>query len=183
MASLKRLFILRLIPRFAIGLVLSGVLGGCGPAQLVQFPYDPGGRSLNSPFAELTPRIAGRYLVFASDRRGSQDIYLYDMVVRSLIELPGLNAVDLLASSPAVSENGRFIVFTGVRQGRSGIYFYDRDTRQLRNLTESIKAEVRNPTLSADGSIIAYESSINGQWDIVLINRAGQPLNISNNPR
>jgi Tol biopolymer transport system component len=169
--------------RFVISLICFGLLSGCSTAQLVTFPYDPGGRSLNSPFAELTPRLSGRYLVFASDRRGHQDIYLYDTVVRNLIELPGLNAIDLLASSPAVSETGRFIVFTGVRQGRSGIYLYDRDTRQLRNLTETIKAEVRNPTITADGNIIAYETSLNGQWDIVVINRSGQPLNISNNPR
>lgn len=168
-------------------LIMSGVclswLSGCSTAQLVTFPYDPGGRSLNSPFAELTPRLSGRYLVFASDRRGNQDIYLYDTVVRNLIELPGLNAIDLLESSPAVSETGRFIVFAGIRQGRSGIHLYDRETRQLRNLTENIKADVRNPSISADGNIIAYESSLNGQWDIVLINRSGQPLNISNNLR
>lgn len=152
-------------------------------ASLVAFPFDPGGRSLNSPFAELKPRLVGRYLVFTSDRRGSQDIYLFDTVTRSLIDLPGINAIDMVASSPAISDNGRYIVFAGSREGRTGIYLYDRDIRQLRNLTENLRAEVRNPTISADGNTIAFESSSNGQWDIALYNRAGQPLNFQTTPR
>lgn len=157
--------------------LLAWLLSGCAPS-LVGFPYDPGGRSLNSPFAEMTPHTAGRYLTFASDRRGSQDIYLYDTNARSLVELPGLNAIDMVASTPAVSEDGRYLVFRGVREGRAGIFLYDRDLRQLRNLTESLRADVRNPTISADGSTIAFESSANGQWDIAIYNRAGQRLNV-----
>jgi Tol biopolymer transport system component len=114
--------------------------------------------------------------VFASDRRGSQDIFLYDLTTRALVELPGLNAIDMIAATPAISGSGRFIVFQGIREGRSGIYLYDRDTRQLRNLTENLKAEVRNPSITADGNIIAFESSAKGQWDIVLINRNGRSL-------
>ncbi|MGI0487983.1 Tol biopolymer transporter periplasmic protein [Pantanalinema rosaneae CENA516] len=163
--------------RTILGLVLAGCLGGCGGSRLITFPYDPSGRSLNSPFGEVTPRIAGRYIVFSSDRRGSQDIYLYDMVDQTLVELPGLNAIDTLESNPAVSENGRFIVFAGNRQGQSGIYLYDRNTRQLRNLTENLRAAVRNPVISADGNVIAFEASVNGQWDILLYNRMGQPIN------
>lgn len=163
--------------RFWFVLAVSSVLGGCSTAYLVNTPFDPGGRSLNSPFAELTPRISGRYIVFASDRRSSQDIYLYDTTTRNLIELPGLNAIDVIESSPAISESGRYIVFAGSREGRSSIYLYDRDTRQLRNLTENLRAQVRNPTISADGNTIAFESSATGQWDILLYNRAGQPIN------
>lgn len=163
--------------RVFLVLVLAGGLGGCGGSRLITFPYDPSGRSLNSPFGEVTPRIADRYIVFSSDRRGSQDIYLYDTMAQTLIELPGLNAIDTLESNPAVSVNGRFIVFAGNRQGQSGIYLYDRDTRQLRNLTDNLRAAVRNPVISADGNVIAFEASTNGQWDILLYNRMGQPIN------
>ena len=158
------------------------LLNGCAGATLLPFPFDPGGRSLNSPFSDLSPRIAGRYIVFASDRRGTQDIYLYDTVEQRLLDLPGLNSLDLMASSPAVSDNGRFIVFAGSRQGTTGIYLYDRDFRQLRNLTENVRAELRNPTISADGATIAFESNARGQWDILLYNRAGQPLAVPTDP-
>ncbi|XGV99368.1 MAG: TolB family protein [Leptolyngbya sp. BL-A-14] len=161
--------------RLLLILLLASVLSGCGP-QLVNFPFDPGGRSLNSNFSDLKPRISGRYIVFVSDRSGSQNLYLYDMVIHNLVDLPGLNAIDMIVSSPGISENGRYIVFTGSREGRSGIYLYNRDTQQLRNLTENVRAEVRNPTITADGDTIAFESSVNGQWDVVLYNRDGQPL-------
>lgn len=158
-------------------LLMVGFLGGCANARLVNIPYDPGGRSLNSQFAEQNPAISGRYVVFTSDRRGSQAIYLYDTITRSLIDLPGLNSLDTIGANPSISDNGRYIVFEGNREGRSSIYLYDRETRQLRNLTENLRASVRNPTISADGNSIAFESSANGQWDILLYNRFGQPMN------
>ncbi|MCS6812582.1 MAG: Tol biopolymer transporter periplasmic protein [Cyanobacteria bacterium] len=162
------------IPLLAL---LTICLGGCvTPARLLTFPFDPGGRSLNSTYADQSPQMAGRYLIFVSDRRGSQDIYLYDLTTQRLIDLPGLNAPDFIASQPSISADGQFIVFTGIRQGISGIYLYNRNTRQLRNLTASLRAAVRNPSISADGRRIAFESSVNGQWDVVVYDRAGQPI-------
>ena len=159
------------------------LLSGCAGPRLLNFPYDPSGRSLNSPFAEQNPAIAGRYIVFSSDRRGSQDVYLYDTVTRNLIDLPGLNAIDTVEANPAISENGRYIVFTGYREGRSAIYLYDRETRQLRNLTENLRTQVRNPTISADGNAIAFETSTNGAWSLSIVNRFGQPINGAIPPR
>lgn len=169
---------------FIPAIALAGLLSSCtGSPRLLSFPFDPGGRSLNSPDSELTPQVAGRYVVFTSDRFGRQDVYLFDIVSQSLIDLPGLNSFDAIASDPTVSENGRYIVFTASRQGRLGIFLYDRETRQLRHLTANLQAEVRNPTISADGSTIAFESSASGQWDILVYNRSGQPLNVPTAPR
>lgn len=162
-----------------LSVVIAGLLSSCtASGRLLNFPFDPGGRSLNSPAAELKPQIADRYIVFISDRRGRQDVYLFDALEQRLVDLPGLNSLDAIADDPSVSEDGRYIVFTANRQGKSGIYLYDRELRQLRNLTENIPAEVRNPTISADGSAIAFESSANGQWDIVISDRAGQAINV-----
>jgi len=158
---------------------IAGLLTSCtGSMRVLDFPFDPAGRSLNSLASELTPNVAGRYIVFVSDRRGSQDVYLYDATDRRLIDLPGLNALNAIASHPTISEDGRTIAFAASREGRSGIYLYNRETRQLRNLTENLQAEVRNPTISADGSMIAFESSENGKWGIVVYDRSGQPLDL-----
>lgn len=162
------------ITRVIVGLTIG--LTSCSGPQPLNFPFDAGGRGLNSPFAEMEPRLVGRYLVFASDRRGSQDIYLYDITQQRLLDLPGLNAINLMATHPSVSETGRYIVFAGSREGRTSIYLYDRDLRQLRNLTADLRAEVRHPTISADGNIIAFESNARGQWDVELYTRSGQPL-------
>lgn len=163
--------------KFSLAIVLVGALSSCSsPAGLLSFPFDPGGRSLNSPASELDPHIAGRYIVFTSDRSSSQDVYLFDAVDMILIDLPGLNALDAIASHPGVTSDGRYIVFAASRQGRSGIYLYDRELRQLRNLTENLQAEVRNPTISADGGVIAFESSENGHWGLRIYDKSGRPL-------
>jgi beta propeller repeat protein len=160
------------------------LLSGCGGyPRVVNYPFDPGGRSLNSGTSEQNPQISGRYIVFTSDRRGSQDVYMFDTLTRNLVDLPGLNSLDAIASHPSVSDNGRNIVFAATRQGRSAIFLYDRETRQLRNLTANLPAEVRNPTISADGSRIAFETTVNGQWDIWLYDRSGQKLNVPQDPR
>ncbi|MDJ0677460.1 MAG: Tol biopolymer transporter periplasmic protein [Calothrix sp. MO_167.B42] len=164
--------------------VIFGLLNGCvGYPRLLNSAFNPSGRSLNSPATELNPHISGRYIVFTSDRRGSQDIYLFDRLTRSLIDLPGLNSLDTIASHPTISEDGNYIVFINSRQGRSAVFLYDRQIRQSRNLTSNLPAEVRNPTISADGSRIAFESSVNGQWDILVYDRFGRPLNIQQAPR
>lgn len=158
---------------------LTGLLASCtSGVRLLDFPFDPGGRSLNSLASELNPQVSGRYIVFISDRRGSLDVFLYDANTRSLIDLPGLNSLDAIASRPTVTEDGNTIIFAAIRRGRSGIYLYNRGTFQLRNITENLQAEVRNPTISADGSTIAYESSQNGRWEIVVCDRTGKPLNL-----
>jgi Tol biopolymer transport system component len=164
---------------------LTSLLSSCtGYPRLLNFPFDPaGGRSLNSRASEFTPQVASPFIVFVSDRNGSQDVYLFDARSRRLIALPGLNSLDEIASHPSISEDGRYIVFAGSRQGRSDIYLYDRETQQKQNLTENLPAEVRNPSISADGSTIAYEIAKNGQWDIVVCDRAGQPLAIPGNSR
>lgn len=164
--------------------VSSTLLTGCfGYPRILSYPFDSGGRGFNSSASELNPQISGRYIVFTTNRRGSQDIYMFDTVTRNLVDLPGLNSFDTIADHPAVTQDGRLVVFLASRQGRSSIFLYDRETRQSRNLTANLQAEVRNPTISADGSRIAFEYSNNGQWDILLYDRFGQKLNIPQEPR
>jgi Tol biopolymer transport system component len=156
-------------------------LGGCSSGRLVSFPADPAGTnpsSLNSAFSENSPALAGRWLAFVSDRRGSQDVLLYDIQDRRMVELPELNAFDTIAASPSLSEDGRWIAFSASRQGRTDIYLYDRTTRQLRNLTQTLQLETRNPQMSADGSRIVFEIERSGQWDIAVYTREGQPIDI-----
>lgn len=162
----------------AIG--LSGLAGGCTYPQMLNIPIDASGRSVNSLYADLQPALTGQYIVWISDRGTSQDLYLYDLKSRQLIDLPGLNAVDSVASHPDLSADGRYIVFAASRQGRSNIFIYDRQLRTLKNLTENLNADVRHPTISSDGTIIAFESNARGQWDIVLYTRSGQPVNVPN---
>jgi Tol biopolymer transport system component len=164
--------------RSALILTLGLILSSCGYPRIMRFPFDNGGKGLNTPASEYNPQIVANYIVFVSDRNGSQDVYLYDAKNLKYIETPGLNALDEIANHPAVSEDGRYIVFEASRQGRSNIYLYDLQTQQKRNLTADIQGQVRNPTMSADGNIIAFESAVDGQWDINVYNRAGKPIDL-----
>ncbi len=155
-----------------------GFVSACGSPRILSYPFDSSGRSLNSGTSELNPHISSRYIVYTSDRRGSQDVYMFDRISRNLINLPGLNSFDAIANHPSVSEDGRYIVFASSRGGRSNIFLYDKETRQSRNLTGNLQAEVRNPTISGDGNRIAFESTLNGQWDILVYDRFGRRLNI-----
>ncbi len=146
----------------------SLLLTGCvGYPRIINFPFDNNGRSLNSLASELSPNIAGEYITFVSDRNGSQDVYLYEAKNRRLIDLPGLNAFNEIASDPSVSEDGLKIVFASSSQGKTRIYLYNRTTQQKRSLTDNIQGEVRNPTISADGSTVAFEVAEDGQWDLL----------------
>jgi Tol biopolymer transport system component len=170
--------------KFLLSPAIATILSSCTIyPRMLNFPFDAGGRGLNSQFDELSPQVAGRYIVFASDRLGRQDIYLFDGLSRRLVDLPGLNSLDAIASDPGVSQDGRYIVFTRIQQDNTDIYFYDRETRQLRNVTANLAAQVRHPTISADGSTIAFESSANGQWDILVYDQSGKPLNVPMDPR
>lgn len=154
-------------------------MGGCGGyPRLLNFPFDRSGRTLNSVASEVAPDIASRYIVFVSDRNRSQDIYVFDAENRRLIDVPGLNSLDAIASDPAISEDGRYIVYTHTRQGRSNIHLYDRETEIDRSLTSSLQAEVRHPTISAQGDRIAYEMATEGQWDIQVCDLKGNPIDL-----
>jgi beta propeller repeat protein len=161
-----------------------GLVGGCASGTpTLPIPFDASGRGLNSPYQEQSPQISGRYVVFSSDRRGSQDIYLFDIVEQRLLDLSGLNRPDFMASEPAISANGQWIVFVGSRDEQTDIFVYDRSSRQIQIVTANLRAQVRRPSISANGEIIAFQASQRGQWDILVYNRFGQPLNLDFLPR
>jgi|CryBogDrversion2_11_1035321.scaffolds.fasta_scaffold29180_2 Tol biopolymer transport system component len=150
---------------------LITLVTGCGGyPSIISLPYDYRGTSINSAAIESFPQIAPPFIVFVSDRNGMQSVYLYNSQNKRLVDLPGLNFIDAIASSPTITEDGRYIAFVANRNGRSSIYFYDRQTKQRRNLTENVEAEVRNPSISSNGKQLAYEIARNGHWEIEIIN-------------
>jgi Tol biopolymer transport system component len=163
--------------RIGMAIALLFALSSCGTARQLNLPFNPSDTSLNTPYSETEPYFAsGRYLTFVSDRSGTPDVYLYDVQERRLVELPGLNSVDSVATHPRISDNGRYLVFAGNRQGKTDVYLYDRQMRVLKNLTQSLNADVRYPSISADGKTIAFESNAQGKWDIFLYNQSGRPI-------
>lgn len=143
------------------------MLGGCGKtAQLLT-----GG--INSNSTEEYPNYSGNgnYLVFASDRNGRRDIFLYDFTQRQIIPLPNLNRNNSSQDQPSISQDGRYIAYVSTERGKTDIFVYDRQRQRTELISSDIKGSTGHPTISGDGRKVAFQASQLGQWKIVLVER------------
>jgi Tol biopolymer transport system component len=155
----------------AIALVLG--LGSCQDTGFIApLPQDLGS-SLNTTRNEHNSRFSydGRYLVFASDRGKQRGIWLYDLVARRLIPLPGVNQPNNFQDQPDISADGRYLVYVSEQSGKSSIWFYDRQTFEAKNITQNWLGEVRRPSISGNSRFISFETNRSGQWDLVIYDR------------
>ena len=153
---------------FAIILTLTS---SCRGNLLTQPEIIPGG--INSNSTEEYPAYSqnGRYLAFASDRRGRRDIFLYDLQSRQLVSLPNLNRRDSAQEQPSLSADGRYIAYISTERGRTDVFIYDRQQQRSELLTANIKGSVAQPTINGDGSRVAFQTSQLGQWKISIVER------------
>lgn len=158
-------------PYFYLLLVLFGILGGCQNFRTLTPPVLPGAINSSSPEESPAYSADGNYLVFASDRRGHRDIFLYDLQQKQLVGLPELNHRNSSQDNPAISADGRYIVYVSTERGKKDIFLYDRQTRKRELLSANIKGSVDNPSISGDGQKVAFQASQLGQWKIVLVER------------
>ncbi|WP_019508176.1 TolB family protein [Pleurocapsa sp. PCC 7319] len=159
-----------MLRKFLPLLVLT-LIGGCNSSLLIQNEVIPGGVNSNSPEEYPAYSPDGRYLAFASDRRGQRDIFLYDLQVKQLLPLPNLNRRDSTQDQPALSNDGRYIVYVSTERGKADIFVYDRQQQKSELLTANIKGSSSHPTINGNGSQIAFQASQLGQWKIVIIVR------------
>jgi Tol biopolymer transport system component len=158
-----------------LAILTFALISGCNKALFVDPGVIPGG--INSNFVDEYPAYSsdGRYLAFASDRRGHRDIFLYDLQQGNLVDLPNLNRRNSSQDRPSLSADGRYIVYVSTERGKTDIFLYDRTVQTSELLSVNVKGSVDNPTINGDGTKIAFQASQMGQWKIVVINR--QQLN------
>jgi len=148
-------------------------LGSCQETGFIApLPQDLGS-SLNTTRNEQNSRLSydGRYLVFASDRGRQRGIWLYDLVDRRIVPLPGVNQPNNFQDQPDISADGRYLVYVSEQSGKSDIWFYDRQTFEAKNITQNLPGEVRRPSISGNGRFISFETNRSGQWDLVIYDR------------
>jgi hypothetical protein len=69
------------------------------------------------------------------------------------------------AQAPAVLPDGRHVLFSGLREGVADIWKLDMETGEVENLTQDAYYD-NNPTVSPDGTLVAYERHISGNRKI-----------------
>jgi TolB protein len=107
-------------------------------------------------------------LIFASNRNGGFDLYLFDLLTGYEEQITDHPAND---RSPAWSPDGTQIVFVSDRDGRDALWLYDLDTKQTTPLTNGAALD-RSPAWSADGMRIAFSRETVEGSSIMLLDTA-----------
>nr|WP_267384781.1 biopolymer transporter Tol [Cyanobacterium sp. uoEpiScrs1] len=128
---------------------------------------------LNSRYNDVQPALSGdgRWLALVSNRDGTNQILLYDLWGKQLVNLPRLNPKNVVLDSPSLSRTGRYLVYVSSIRGQPDVALYDRATRHAELLTQGYQSWVRNPHISPDGRYIVFETAKRGQWDIEVFDR------------
>jgi Tol biopolymer transport system component len=167
--------------------------GGAGPGWHV-YLYDRSIKKLldlpglnSQAFDDRLPALSGdgRYLAFASNRKGGMgltDLYLFDHKESKLLDVPGLNTKHA-EIEPALNGDGKLIAFTSDRPGGKGgrdIYLFDRSAVKYLPLPGlNTAAHEFSPSLSPDGRYLAFVSERvggEGERDIYLYDRQTEKL-------
>jgi hypothetical protein len=117
----------------------------------------------------LEPAISsnGRFVTYIGrNGKGCNPVRLYDVRARRGVPLPGLNTGDC-NDNPAVSGDGHFLAYESRATAPGdpgGIFLYDVVNQQKIELPEPVgsTSTEESPTLSDDGSLMAFVSGRNG---------------------
>jgi Tol biopolymer transport system component len=152
-------------------LAIFGLLSACSSPYRQNIP-----QILNSRYHEQQPSLSGdgRFLAFISNRNGADQILVYDLVGKNLVNFPALNPQGAIVITPSISRTGRYVVYVSSFQGKPEIVLYDRATKRSEILTLGYRSWIRNPKISASGRYVVFETSRRGQWDVEVIDRGPQ---------
>ncbi len=112
-----------------------------------------------TPTTTSTSIVSTKFLVFASTRDGTRDIYRYDFALARITRLTNDASFD---GWPAASPNGERMCFESNRTGNMSIWCTDRDGNHPTNLTGSVGISGM-PRFSPNGQLIAYHYAPPGQ--------------------
>lgn len=118
----------------------------------------------------------GSQIAFETDRDGNSEIYVLDVESGQVHNLTNSLGADY---TPVWSPDSLQIAFAGYNFGtaRMGVelHIMDSDGQNLRQLTRQ-NASIRNIHWSLDGRRLAFESVMDDDWDIYVINADGSGL-------
>ena len=107
-------------------------------------------------------------VIFESGAVGHEQIYIMDHNGDNIERLSESSARKRV---PCMSVDGEYIVFMGYEGDTRFVYIMDGDGENIRRISDRPNSE--HPFISPDNSIIAFESSVDGQNEIFIINLDG----------
>ncbi len=130
--------------------------------------YDIGAsarRLTNDTYYEIDPAWSpdGSKIAYASDKAGSQDIYIRDVTNGNEVRATSLPGAEV---APAWSRDGRMLAFT-TQAGDVAVLTLD--TSEVRTVLKGLNAPGR-PTWSADGKTLALAALHNARNQILTVN-------------
>ncbi len=107
--------------------------------------------------------VSSTRITSGSDQNGQNDIFVYNNKTSTIKRITNGN---FASQSPSISADGRYITFqsnaTNLVAGDdywSDIFVYDNKTSVITKITNAADNNSRNPSISADGRYIAFQSS------------------------
>ncbi|MCD4669081.1 MAG: DUF5050 domain-containing protein [Actinomycetia bacterium] len=107
-------------------------------------------------------------VIFESGVGGHEDIYIMDHDGDNIEKLSESSARKRV---PCISVDGEYIAFMGYEGDIKFVYIMDGDGENIRRMSD--RPNSGHPFISPDNSIIAFESSVDGQSEIFIINLDG----------
>lgn len=107
-------------------------------------------------------------VIFESGIIGHEDIYIMD---HDGDNIEKLSESSIRKRLPCMSVDGQYIVFMGYEGDTRFIYIMDGNGENIRRISN--RPHSQHPFISPDNSIIAFESSVDGQNEIFIINMDG----------
>jgi Tol biopolymer transport system component len=103
--------------------------------------------------AQLSASPDGRQLLFISSVKSQPDLFLVNLGDNSLRQLTSDMALE---TSPRWLPDGKRVVFQSFRDGSPRLYTMNTDGTNIRRLTDGDKGEESAPSVSPDGTRVAY---------------------------
>lgn len=125
---------------------------------------------LDSTKFKHLPRYPSGYTISGSD--SLDDIYVYNILEKTLIQLTNSNCSDI---HPSWSPDGNHIVFSSNRTANFEIYVMNKDGTNTKQLTDNTVGD-KYPVYSSKGDRIAFVSIRSGQSQIWIMNSDGSDI-------
>ena len=148
--------------------IMTFLLSGC--SSNIFYPiYDLNTFFRRYSFEYKAPILAREFLITLADYNGSVRIQLFNLKLKKIVSLPGVNIKNAIPISASISANGNRIAFIRKENQDNKLFILDRKKGSLRRLNVGSEAIPVKVSLSGSGKILAVQIFKNNQFDMEIM--------------